>query len=147
MYRWCLYDFLISLLVSDLQKSFLSSLQCALISTALTLIKPCSLVNLKAVMGQNPPHVKLELLYYFLSLKSTKQDLKWNLASLSTTRAFEHHPKLHSFVIRWRRSSLLWPRKFSNFRYYNFWKFVIFVLHGQYVYQMKAGNILNANLT
>ena len=79
--------------------------------------------------------------------KSTKHGLKWKLASLSTSRAFEHLPKLHSFVIRWRRSSLLWPRKFSNFRCYNFWKFVIFVLHGQYVYQMKAGNILHSNLT
>ena len=58
--------------------------------------------------------------------KSTKHGLKWKLASLSTSRAFEHHPKLHSFVVRCRRSSLLWLRKFSNFRYYNFWKFVIF---------------------
>ena len=79
--------------------------------------------------------------------KSTKHGLKWKLASLSTSRAFEHLPKLHSFIVRWRRSSLLWPRKFSSFRYHNFWKFVIFDLHGQYAYQMKAGNILNANLT
>ena len=43
--------------------------------------------------------------------------------------------------------SVLWHRKFSNFRCYNFWKFVIFVLHGQYVYQMKAGTILHSNLT
>ena len=43
--------------------------------------------------------------------KSTKHGLKWKLASLSTYRAFEHHPKLHSFVVRCRRSSLLWPRK------------------------------------
>ena len=78
---------------------------------------------------------------------NTKHGLKWKLTSLSTSRAFEHLPKLHSFVVRWRRSSLLWPRKFSNFRCYNFWKFVIFVLHGQYVYQMKAGNILHSNLT
>ena len=89
------------------------------------------------------------LSYFFLVFhqKSTKHGLKWKLASLSTYRAFEHHPKLHSFVVRCRRSSLLSPRKFSNFRYYNFWKFIIFVLHGQYVYQMKAGNILHSNLT
>ena len=79
--------------------------------------------------------------------KSAKHGLKWKLASLSTSRAFEHHPKLHSFVVRWRRSSLLWPRKFAHFRYSDFWKFIIFDLHGQYVHQMKAGNILNANLT
>ena len=79
--------------------------------------------------------------------KSTKHGLKWKLASLSTSRAFEHLPKLHSFVVRRRLSSLLWPRKFSSFRYHNFWKLVIFDLHGQYVYQMKAENILNANLT
>ena len=58
--------------------------------------------------------------------KSTKHGLKWKLASLSTSRAFEHLPKLHSFVVRWRRSSLLWPRKFSNFQCYNFWNFVVF---------------------
>ena len=76
-----------------------------------------------------------------------KHHLKWKLASLSACRVFEHHSKLHSFAVRWRRSSLLWPRKFSSFRYHNFWKFVIFDLHGQYVHQMKAENILNANLT
>ena len=76
-----------------------------------------------------------------------KHHLKWKLASLSACRVFEHHSKLHSFVVRWRRSSLLWPRKFSSFRYHNFWKFVIFDLHGQYVHQMKAENILNSYLT
>ena len=64
----------------------------------------------------------------FFYQKSTKHGLKWKLVSLSTYRAFEHHPKLHSFVVRWHRSSLLWPRKFSSFRYHNFRKFVIFDL-------------------
>ena len=87
-----------------------------------------------------------EFLSYFVLVfhhKSTKQGLKWKLTSLYTCRVFEHHPKLHSFAVRRHRSWLLWPRKFFNFRCYNFWKFIIFVLHGQYVYQMKAGNILN----
>ena len=70
-----------------------------------------------------------EFLSYFVLVfhqKSTKHGLKWKLTSLSTSRAFEHLSTLHSFVVRRRRSSLLWPRKFSNFRCYNFWNFVVF---------------------
>ena len=90
-----------------------------------------------------------DFLSYFILFshhKSTKQGFKWKLTSLSTCRVFEHHPKFNSFAIRWRRSSLIWPRKFPDFRYYNFWKFTIFYLNGQYVYQMKAENILSSNL-
>ena len=113
----------------------------------LTLNRPEYFVDLKAGGGRNHPAAVFVLLYWQFPCKSFINGLKWKLTSLSTCRVFEHHPKLHSFAVRWRRSSLLWPRKFSNFRYYNFWKFVILVLHRQYVYQMKAGNILHSNLT
>ena len=113
----------------------------------LTLKEPEYFGDLKAGGGLNQPTTVFVLLYSQFPWKSFIKGLKWKLASLSTCRVFEHHPKLHSFAMRWRRSSLLWPRKFSSFRYYNFWKVVIFDLHGQYVYQMKAENILNSNLT
>ena len=79
--------------------------------------------------------------------KSVKHGLKWKLTSLPNCRVLDYFSRLHSFAVRWRRSNLLWPWKFSSFQYHNFWKFVIFDLHGQYVHQMKAENILNANLT
>ena len=65
-----------------------------------------------------------EFLSYFVLVfhhKSTKHDLKWKLASLSTYRAFEHHPKLHTFVVSWRRSSLLWPLMFGTTILENLW--------------------------
>ena len=96
--------------------------------------------------GLCPPRL-FELFQPHFSSKSTKQGHKWKLASLSTCRVFEHHPKLDSLAVRWRRNSLLWPWKFPDFRYYNFWIFVNFDLHGQYVHQMKAENILKSNLT
>ena len=98
-------------------------------------------------MGGIIPSVFSSYFILFSYHKSTKQGFKWKLTSLSTCRVFEHHPKFNSFAIRWRRSSLIWPRKFPDFRYYNFWKFTIFYLNGQYVHQMKAENILNSDLT
>ena len=79
------------------------------------------------MVGRNPPHMVFELLYYFLSWKSFINGLKWKLPSLSTCRVFEHHPKFHSFDVRWRKSSLLWPQKFANFWYYNFWKITFLI--------------------
>ena len=86
---------------------------------------------------------------YFIQIfhpNQPKHHLKWKLASLSACRVFEHHPKLHSFAARWRRSSLVWLTKFANFWDDNFWKIIIFYLLRQYVHQMKAENILNSNL-
>ena len=54
---------------------------------------------------------------------------------------------LHSFFARGRRSSLVWPRKSASFSYVDFSNFIIFDPDGQYVYQMKAENIPNLNLT
>ena len=117
-------------------------------NNSLTLKEPEYLVGLKAGGGGGitPQQFSCSFIDDFHA-NQPKHHLKWKLASLSACRVFEHHSKLHSFAVRWRRSSLLWQRKFSSFRYYNFWKFVIFDLHGQYVHQMKAENILNANLT
>ena len=70
--------------------------------------------------GIHPP----EFLSYFSLVfhhKSTKHDLKWKLASLSTYRVFEHHPKLHTFVVSWRRSSLLWLIMFGTTILENLW--------------------------
>ena len=92
----------------------------------------------------NPPLVFV-LLYCQFPFKSSTNGLKWELASLYTYRVFENHPIFCSFSARCRRSYLVWPRKFSSFRYDNFWKFIIFDLHGQYVHQMKAEDILNSN--
>ena len=119
----------------------------SILAQKLTLKEPEHFGDLKAGGGLNQPTTVFMLLYSQFQWKSFIKGLKWKLASLSTCRVFEHHPKLCSFAVRWRRSRLLWPRKFSSFRYYNFWKVVIFDLHGQYVYQMKAENILNSNLT
>ena len=54
-------------------------------------------------------------------------------------------PKLHTFAVRCRRSSLVWPRKFSIFQYYNFWKFVIFYLHSS-VAVLQSPMILKSEL-
>ena len=81
------------------------------------------------------------------SPKSTKHGLKWELECLSTYRISENHPMFCSFSVPWPWSSLVWARKFFSFRHENFWKFIIFDLHRQYVHQMKAENILNSNLT
>ena len=113
----------------------------------LTLIIPEHLVCLKTREGRICPRMFSCSSTVNFHANEAKHHLKWKLASLSVCRAFEHCSNLHSFPIRWRRSSLLWPRKFSSFQYHNFSKFVIFDLHVQYIYQMKAENILNANLT
>ena len=96
-------------------------------------------------VGLNQPPLIPVLLYCHFSFKSSTNGLKWELASLYTYRVFENHPIFCSFSARCRRSYLVWPRKFSSFRYDNFWKFIIFDLHGQYVHQMKAEDILNSN--
>ena len=50
------------------------------------------------------------------------------------------------FLVWWRRSNIVWREKIFSFRRDNFWKFIIFDLHWQYVYEMKAENILKSNL-
>ena len=73
--------------------------------------------------GRGGIHPQEFLSYFGLVFhhKSTKHDLKWKLASLSTYRAFEHHPKLNTFVVSWRRSSLLWPLMFGTTILENLW--------------------------
>ena len=97
--------------------------------------------------GWNQDNAVFGLLRPHFSPKSTKHGLKWELECLSTYRISENHPMFCSFSVPWPWSSLVWARKFFSFRHENFWKFIIFDLHRQYVHQMKAENILNSNLT
>ena len=50
----------------------------------------------------------------------------------------------HTLPVRGRRSHLVWPWEKSSVK---IWPLPILDLYGQYVYQMKAENILNSNLT
>ena len=97
--------------------------------------------------GWNQGIAAFGLSHRHFSPKSTKHGLKWELECLSTYRISENHPMFCSFSVPWPWSSLVWARKFFRFRHVNFWKFIIFDLHRQYVHQMKAENILNSNLT
>ena len=97
--------------------------------------------------GGNQDNAVFGLLRPHFSPKSTKHGLKWELECLSTYRISENHPMFCSFSVPWPWSSLVWAQKFFSFRHENFWKFIIFDLHRQYVHQMKAENILNSNLT
>ena len=69
------------------------------------------------------------------------------LTSLPVCRALEQSPMSYSFAVRGRRSDLLSPRKIIRFQYAQILTSSIFELHGQYVHQIKAENILNSNLT
>ena len=64
--------------------------------------------------GRITPARFFELFHPHFSLKSTKQDFKWKLASLFINWVLEHHPRLYSFAINWHQSSLLWPWKFGS---------------------------------
>ena len=97
-------------------------------------------------MGLNQPFWLFELLRPHFLPKSTKHGLKWELASFSNYRVFENHPMFCIFLVWWRRSNIVWRGKIFSFRRDNFWKFIIFDLHWQYVYEMKAENILKSNL-
>ena len=46
--------------------------------------------------------------------KSTKHGFKWKLTSLPYCREFDHLSMLNSLVVRWRRSSLIWPLSFGT---------------------------------
>ena len=50
----------------------------------------------------------------------------------------------HTLPVRGRQSHLVWPWEKSSVK---IWPLPILDLYGQYVYQMKAENILNSNLT
>ena len=115
----------------------------------LTLIRAGFLVDLNSGGGGgwNQDNRVFGLLRPHFSPKSTKHGLKWELECLSTYRISENHPMFCSFSVPWPWSSLVWARKFFSFRHENFWKFIIFDLHRQYVHQMKAEIILNSNLT
>ena len=82
---------------------------------------------------------------FFIQINHTWSQMK--AESFSTSRAFEDHPRLYSFAVRGCWSSLVWLRKFASFWCNNFWKFFIFELQWQYVYQMKAEIILNSYFT
>ena len=78
------------------------------------------------------------------SSKSTKHGLKWKLTSSPICRVFDHFSMLNSLVGRGRRSTLVCLLAFGTtiFEISSF-----FYLHRQYVYQMKAKNIPDKNLT
>ena len=115
-------------------------------NSCLTLIRPGFSVYLKTGGGLNQPFRLFELLRPHFLPKSTKHGLKWELASFSNYRVFENHPMFCRFLVWWRRSNIVWREKIFSFRRDNFWKFIIFDLHWQYVYEMKAENILKSNL-
>ena len=62
----------------------------------------------------NQDALVFELLHRHFTFKSTKHDLKWKLASSPICRVFDHFSMLNSLVVRWRRSSLVWPRSFGT---------------------------------
>ena len=96
--------------------------------------------------GRIPPAGFWRFLSAYLMSESVKKVLKWKLASFWTHGVFENQPMLHIFVAVNRQNNHVRLWKFPSLRSQNFWKFTLFHLHRQYVYQMKAGIILNSNL-
>ena len=64
------------------------------------------LVNLKTVVGRNPPHLEFELINYFWSFKSCIYGLKWKLTSFETLYVW----------FEWQKSDISSSFKWGGFR-------------------------------